>query len=269
MNKLRVYAEDELPVFDQYPVGSCQVTALRRATWTSPEEYALWMCRAEIGPGATMAWTAAHSDEGVYVIEGELTVGDQPCPAGGAVIIESGVAITAKSPIGATIIHVGSADVVPPADGPLGSPAPAQHVHVVGPEGWYQSGSKDRVEAIWFADSTCPTCRIAFFTVRSKPAPFWAGPAHSHTQDEIIHVLEGSVRLGAREYGPGTTLCVPGDVHYALSFGEGGALFTNYRRDWSEQSFYDKGRLAKVEPESGLSRGGTLVGQVVHVGAPA
>jgi hypothetical protein len=61
----------------------------------------------------------------------------------------------------------------------------------------------------------------------------YASAVHSHTQDELIHVLGGRIRVGSQWAEPGDTLAVPADVRYRFSTAEDGYAFINYRADAS------------------------------------
>lgn len=52
---------------------------------------------------------------------------------------------------------------------------------------------------------------------------------HSHDEDEIIYVLKGSMRIGNRIVGPGSTLTVPGGVFYGFHAGPDGLKILNFR----------------------------------------
>ena len=247
------------PTFREVP----GLTSVRRL---SPDDYELWLCVLEVDDGTTLRFPDTHGEEGLYVLAGELDVSGTPCRQRGAVIVESDVAVTVQARGPSRIVHVGSRDPSAPAGGSLGPPATAGHgVHVVGPRGWFTSGTGDRTLARWFADSTCPTCRIALFDVTSEETP-GRSRAHTHSADEIIYVLEGTMRLGRRLLGPGTSLCIGGGTRYAQSAGPGGCTFLNYRRDSSEQRYYGPGEPEHLLPETALGRGGSVVGDVVHLG---
>jgi hypothetical protein len=203
-----------------------------------------------------LQWDADHGDEGVYVITGGLAVDGHHCPADGAVIVESGVASTARA-IGATVVaHCAPAEAEPPADGLYGAPKPDGHgVHVVGDDGWFSSGARENVVARWFADATCPTCRIALFHVRRDEGESRDAP-HHHTQDEIIFLLRGEIRMGARTYPAGTALSIPANVRYSVSSGPDGWEFINYRRDVSVQHYAND---RQPELEGAIARGGVEV----------
>jgi quercetin dioxygenase-like cupin family protein len=212
---------------------------------------------AELDDGGDLAWGDRHGDEAVYVLAGQLEVEGRVCPTGGAIIVEAGVPTVATARGPATIAYCSPADADSPSDGIYGPPDPDGHiVHIVGEKGWFRSGHRENVVAIWFADSTCPTCRISLFRVDHVAGH--SGNLHSHSQDEIIYVLTGSVRLGSQDYGPGTALNIPANIHYRVSYPDG-ADFLNYRRDVSEQR---KGRDGPPQLEGGLARGGEFVGDL-------
>ncbi len=241
------------------------VSGLSSVRMLSPDGYALWLCVLEVAAGTALRWPATHGEEGLYVLSGELRVGGASCAQGGAVVVESDVAVTAQVSKPGRLVHVGSRIAEPPSGGELGPAAPGGHgVHVVGPNGWFVSGSEDRTVARWFADSTCPTCRIALFDVTSDETPERAR-AHTHSADEIIYILAGRMRLGKRLLGPGTSLCISGGTRYAQGAGPGGCSFLNYRRDTSQQQYYGPGEPDYLLPETALGRGGHVVGDVVHL----
>ena len=57
-------------------------------------------------------------------------------------------------------------------------------------------------------------------------------PPHSHSQDELIHVLEGEVSSGTLRAPAGRTLAVARDRRYSFRT-ETAARFLNFRRDAS------------------------------------
>ena len=111
--------------------------------------------------------------------------------------------------------------------------APGRGVHVVGPRGTYARVT-DTGDSHYFADSTCPTCRITLLYVGRSFA--YESPAHSHSQDELVHVLSGHLELGHRRVEPGDTLAIGAGVRYRFRGGDDGFSFVNYRRGASVQS---------------------------------
>jgi hypothetical protein len=243
------------------PFATCHgaVTARR----VSPAEYPTWLIDAELSDGTTLRWPDQHGDEAVYVVAGALEVDGRICPADGCVVVEANVAASARA-IGPTqIVHVGPVDPNPPKDGLYGAPEPeGHHVHVVGPGGWFASGGRENVVARWFADSTCATCRLSFFHVARTDGLVKDLP-HTHTQDEIIYILGGSVIIGRHEYGPGHAIAIPANIRYTVTTGPNGMAFLNYRRDVSTQAY---GKVKPPELEGGIARGGTEVRDFVGAG---
>jgi quercetin dioxygenase-like cupin family protein len=198
----------------------------------SPEGFPLWLVRGTLEPGSSLRWPSAHGDEVLHVTEGEVEVNGRVCPTGGSVVVEAGVDTTLRATGRAGLLHFGPTDPTPPADGFYGPADPESHdVHVVGPGGtWAQvEGPRD---SRFFADSTCPTCRLTLLYTGRDCA--YESAAHSHSQDELIHVLKGELQLGAYRVGPGDTLAIAKDVRYR--FRSDGFGFLNYRRDVSHQT---------------------------------
>jgi uncharacterized cupin superfamily protein len=229
---------DEVAPSDAYPELGHGVTGGVEVKVVCPVGFPLWLLRSQLAPGAGLAWPTVHGDEGVYVLDGEVTVDGRTCPAGGAVIVEAGVEAELQAPAGAQLVHVGRHGTA----GPRG-----RTVHVVGPGGmWAQVG--DGRDTRYFADSECPTCRITlFFTGRSHD---YVSAPHSHSADELIHVLHGEVTVGRRRLGPGTTIAVRADRRYG--FRSTGFGFLNYR---AEPATLTRDRSAPPIPEGGRVHG--------------
>jgi len=265
MKKFTMSLGAEMDPLDHYPTP-VEATGVRSCKLMSPTEYPLWLCVTELDPGATLRWAGDRGDEGIYVLEGEVEVGGQRCGPEGAVIVESGVHAELTSPGPSRIVHCGSWDPNPPADGLFGAPEAHGHgVHVVGARGWFTSGAVDGVQATWYADSTCPTCRIALFKVARTVEGEKGGRPHIHTADEIIYILGGSMRFGSYELGPDSAICIPGNVRYAQWAGQNGCTFLNFRRDTSEQLYFERDKETVPLLEGAIARGGSEVGDVVHL----
>jgi quercetin dioxygenase-like cupin family protein len=209
------------------PTTSLDGTAASRVL--GPEGFSLWQVAGALDAGASLRWDGHHGDEVVYVQDGAVEVDRRQCPAGGAVVVEAGVAATLTAPQGARLLHFG-AHLTPLDDAP-DERAAGEHVHVVGPGGTWAQVEPAR-DTRFYADSTCPTCRVTLLrTGRSEP---YESPSHSHSQDELIHVLEGELQLGAHRVGPGDTLAIAKDLRYR--FRSDRFTFLNYRRDVSYQT---------------------------------
>jgi quercetin dioxygenase-like cupin family protein len=236
--------------------GTATCTARREAT-SRPvtfDGFPLWAVRTELAAGAEIVWDGPHGDEGLYVMAGELAVGDRRCPAGGAVLVEAGVSTVVRTDTGASVVHVGPHDPDPPTEGRYGPPAPGPRgVHVIGPGGTFATVDGTR-NTHMFADSTCGTCRITLFVSGRSAAN--TSNRHSHSADEILYVLHGQLSFGNQHLAPGDAVAIAADQPYAFQgSGSDGYAFLNYRRDVSEQTIGDAPPLL----EGGLARGMTPV----------
>jgi hypothetical protein len=199
----------------------------------SPAGFSLWMLAADLDDGTTIEWPATHGDEAVYVVEGALEIDGKVTPAHGAAVVESDVVTRARAVGPTRVAHMGPADPAQPVDGMNGPPATASHgVHVVGPRGTY-ANTTDTTDSHYYADSTCPTCRLTLLSVGRSFG--YVSEPHSHSQDELIHVVSGAILLGRQRVGPGDTLAIAAGARYGFRGDEHGFVFVNYRRDASQQ----------------------------------
>ena len=59
--------------------------------------------------------------------------------------------------------------------------------------------------------------------------PNSAVETHSHTVDEVIYIVEGSLTIGDRTCGPGTVMAIEKDTEYEFTVGQEGVRFLNIR----------------------------------------
>jgi hypothetical protein len=217
---------------DSYVSKRHHVEGGSRSKFVSPADYSLWLVAAELEDGATIEWPAVHGDEAVMVLSGGFEIDGKVCPPQGAAIIESDVATRGRALGPTRIVHVGPSDPAQPLDGLNGPPDPDGHsVHVYGPKGHYASITEGS-DSHYYADSSCPTCRLTLLYLR-RDFPHEAKP-HAHSEDELIHVLTGELILGSQHVGPGDTLAISKKVRYRFRGADTGFSFVNYRRDASQ-----------------------------------
>jgi hypothetical protein len=200
-----------------------------------------------LGEGDWVAWPERHGEEAVYVLDGAVVVDGHVVPAGGAVVLHADEPCRLEGP--ARIAHFSA--------GPGGAPGGK---HLLGPGGWYRSGSPTGSQATWFADSTCAGCDVALFRVE-RDTPGNRGRAHSHSADEILFLVEGAIRMGAHDLPLDHAVFIPADTRYAITCGPVKHAFLNYRPTASIQIY--EGDTEPL-PESGLGRGGQLVGDFIR-----
>lgn len=68
---------------------------------------------------------------------------------------------------------------------------------------------------------------LQLFELRLDPGT--RGEAHAHVEDEIIVVVEGELRFGARTLTAGSSVMVPGGTLYGFVAGPEGCTFLNFR----------------------------------------
>jgi hypothetical protein len=101
---------------------------------------------------------------------------------------------------------------------------------------------------------------VALFRVE-RDTPGERGRSHRHSADEILFLVEGSIRLGAHELPTGSAVLIPAGTRYAITCGPAKHAFLNYRPTASTQTYDDEhGSL----PEDALGRGGELVGDIIR-----
>jgi hypothetical protein len=212
----------------------------------SPEGYPLWMTEARLPAGTALRWPERHGEEAVFVLAGELSLDDgRTAPAGSALILEAAAAPELVARCDAMVLAMGTDRGRPPSGGPVGDAAPGgRHTHLVGPQGiavWARPPSK---LTRYFTTSTCPRCRLMLMYSSSEER--YASAVHSHTADELIHVLKGRIRVGSQWVEPGDTLAVPADTRYRFQTDHDGYGFLNYRADASYYVGVDGTRLLEA-----------------------
>ncbi|HEX7097406.1 MAG TPA: hypothetical protein VF183_16080 [Acidimicrobiales bacterium] len=257
MRGIEIVHEADVVPEAHHPAGSQRIVGApgsARCRRVSPAGFPLWLVVAELDAGTRLVWEGTHGDEAVYVRAGELELEEgrstdgRRCPASGAIVVEADAPAVVRATQPTTVVHVGPVDPTQPTDGLNGPPEPSERgVHVVGPRGIFEAVEPGR-DTHYYADSTCPTCRITLlYTSRSVP---YVSPTHSHSQDEIIHLLAGEIRMGSYVLRPGSSVAIAADRRYGFRSGPDGFAFINYRRDASDQT---------IEPDKPPRREGGLV----------
>ncbi len=213
---------------------TCTAEGDVRGSLFDPEDSCLWSASHQLGAGAALVWGDAHGDEAVFVLEGTVALGDEACDAGDFVVVEAGVPARLEARTDASILVFGPKAPEAAMDGLLGSPALEDHtVHVVHGAGLAVHGfgePHEEGERISYAHGDCPTCRLTLFSVAAKGG--YRTPSHTHSEDEIIHVLRGELQVGRITLGPGMAISVPRLQRYGFT-ASSDFRYLNYRRDAS------------------------------------
>jgi hypothetical protein len=221
---VQVVAAEEAVTADRYHPSTDAVARL-----LSAPDFPLWLISADVPDGGGLHWGPDHGDEVVYVASGQVAAGARECSEGGAVIIEAGCPadLVAQGP--ARLLHFGSRDGGPSTGSAVtadGSDGPEPSLHVVGPRGTWAMVEEGR-DSHYYADSTCPTCGVTLLYTSRQDA--WDSRLHSHSTDEIIHVMWGDMQLGRWHLDPGGTVAIRADATYHFRSGPAGLGFLNFR----------------------------------------
>lgn len=233
MKGLAIVAAEQAAETSVHPMPGHGVEGDATYRLVSPEGYSLWMVQIDGAAGSPVRLPTRKGDQAIHVLDGALAVDGDRCVAGGTAVIESGARPSIELLDDSTLLHMGPRDPHVPTDGINGPiDGPGQEVHLVAPAGRFALIDDER-DSRYFADSTCPTCRLTLlYTSRSSA---YRSATHSHSVDELIHVLWGELQLGSRRLGPGDTLAVDADRRYGFRT-PGGFGFLNYRADGSMQT---------------------------------
>jgi hypothetical protein len=174
---------------------------------------------------------SAQSDCVAYVWQGCVEACSEPLSSGSSLIVERGASVDIKGH------DAGSLLVSFAASRPAPSPRAGGHVHLLPKERvprLADLGGASGVGGALHADASCSTCEVWLhantFPPQCEDTSVDADRAvHSHSEDEVIFVTEGQIRLGARLYGPGTAIAIAADTQYGFSSGPAGLCFINFR----------------------------------------
>lgn len=243
MPKIERTRPEDVSSHSRHLAPSCRAQGRVTSRLLSPEHASLWLVASALAAGTRLVWDPQHGDEALYVQPGggALRVDGRPCTARAAVVIEAGACPVVECETDTRVLHFGS-HAPPPAAG-------GGRVHVTTARGSWELLEPGR-ETRFFADASCDSCRAwLLYTARAQA---FESQVHSHSQDELIHVLEGEICLGSLRIGPGETLFIAADQLYQLRAGDAGFAFLNYRRDASHMRV--RGREERLL-ESGATTG--------------
>ena len=101
------------------------------------------------------------------------------------------------------------------------------------------------------ANAECPTCQVWLHENTFPPHPEATSVdaekgIHSHTEDEVIFVTAGQIRLGNQLHGPGTALAIAADTLYGFTSGPEGLSFINFRAARPGEIRFREGTMDEV-----------------------
>lgn len=191
----------------------------------------LHLYQHRLEPGATLQIGAMACDCVGYIWEGSVKAGDAELPHGSSLVVEHGaeMALTAGDE-GAGILTFLERE-------PQGQRA-GGHVHLLPDSNVPRYAPEPGVGGVsggLHANGLCPTCEV---WLHENTMPGMSDEAasqmgdrgiHSHSEDEIIFVTGGTMRLGTKLHGPGTAIAIAADTMYSFTPGPDGLSFINFR----------------------------------------
>lgn len=217
-----------------YPASTCTARGNARGVSFYPQGFSLWRIVGELSPGDELEWGTAHGEEGIYIVDGALEHKGDRAEAGSGILIEAGTPTVVRACTDTRLVHFGCLGDGPTGGGLRPKPEPGHQVHVVTPEQAEVIAAPGYPVATFFADgSDCPSCGIAMFTIDGRAIEGeYVASSHVHSEDEIIHVTEGELKVGSLRVSSGMSIAVPSSLRYGFRT-SGPFRFINYRPDLS------------------------------------
>jgi hypothetical protein len=173
-------------------------------------------------------FTSDGPDRLGYVWQGSVVAGGIPLECGSSLIVEQGAELdlAPTSPAATLLLFAGTVDPLPGGGQVHLLPASqAPRCNAL--------GGVARLGGVMHADADLSSCSLWLhenhFPPESAGAADDEASVHSHSEDEIIFVIGGEIRLGAKLYGPGTALAIAANTLYSFSGGPQGLAFINFR----------------------------------------
>lgn len=194
------------------------------------EKHPIHLHRTSLAPGERMNIARQAADCVVYVWQGTVMAGGAQLASGSSAIVEAGEALAITSVTDAAVLTFAAAQ--PARHGRSGG-----HVHLLPadrvPKTAELSGSTGVGGGI-HADGQCATCEVWLHENHFAPAPPMppeqaAKGIHSHSEDEVIFITAGAIRLGQKLFPAGTAVAIAADTLYAIAPGPEGMSFINFR----------------------------------------
>lgn len=220
MPRVSLASVDKAPVVAS-PDGTCGQVETRAIFSGDCDPIHLHLHR--LGPGAVVSFTDAPTDYSLYVWDGAVEAGGTRLGSRSSAIVEYGGSLKVTACIeGATLLAFCLKD--------RGVELAGGHVHLLPNERVPRADITmgKQVGMALHADSQCPTCKLWLHENDYADADVETA-LHSHSEDEVIFVRAGTMRLGNRLHGPGTALAIAAHTKYGFSSGPDGLSFINFR----------------------------------------
>jgi hypothetical protein len=184
--------------------------------------------------GEVLRIGAAAVDTAAYVWQGGVEATGTSLGAGSSLIVERGATLDIEGS------EVNSLVLTFAAREPSSHARAGGNVHLLPNERVPRYGVGEAGPAVaggLHADASCPTCTVWLHEnsfpplVADAPVRDPEAGIHAHTEDEVIFVVSGELRLGSRLCGPGTAISIAATTMYGFTPGLDGLSFVNFRAD--------------------------------------
>ena len=177
-----------------------------------------------LGRAASLSVEGTPTDRLIYVWKGAIEAGGRNLSARSTAIVEYGsvLRLTAlEADTSLLVFHRRQRDNDHHAGG---------HVHLL-PSARVpriDNAGGTRTGMALHADAQCATCQVWLHENDFGEAGGEVA-VHSHSEDEVIFVRAGSMRLGSRLHGPGTAIAIAANTKYGFTAGPEGLSILNFR----------------------------------------
>jgi quercetin dioxygenase-like cupin family protein len=176
-------------------------------------------------PGAKIHFKGKPSDKVIFVWKGEVEAGGARKEPRSSAIVEYGSDLTVTAgKEGAQILEFTPKER-------SGDDRAGGHVHLMPNENvnrTISTGGAKKAGMALHANAHCPTCKVWL-----HENEYWDADAetslHSHSEDEVMFVTKGSMRVGNKIYPEGSALSVAANTIYGFFSGPDGLAFVNFR----------------------------------------
>jgi hypothetical protein len=186
----------------------------------------LHLLRHSLAADASVRLRGIPADLMLYVLEGSIDACDRTLAKSSSMIIEFGAeALVTAGQDGAILLAFHQAERP-------GDAKPGGHLHLLPRASvpcTHDLGTQNEMGGGIHADADCPTCTVWLHENDFHCKDGTAVPLHSHSEDEIIFVTAGEIRLGNRRYGPGTALAIAANTIYGFDAAPEGLSLINFR----------------------------------------
>lgn len=213
---------------DALPAGCSGPGDVR--TYVPAEKFPLRCHEVRLAAGEQITVGPTETESIGYIWHGDATAGGHRLLAGSSFVVERGerLVISGESDRCDILLFAASA---PPQTCRAGG-----HVHILPNQHVPRDNAltESGVSGGMHADSQCPTCSVwlhenGFPGMQPATPEEQSVAVHSHSEDEIIFVVSGEIRLGRKLYPEGTAIAIAADTLYSFTAGPDGMRFINFR----------------------------------------